>query len=812
MPQDIVQAQVNKGHLNALTASDLMHPCLLWLQPSDSLWLAHNEMQQQQLPCLPVVDEEHGLLGVVSHTTLLHNHDIRELSRSLTHLWETFQGDKAATSTLWNHLNVDLVRLVQTRTQQIEEQAKSDRILTTLTQKIHQSLDLMATLSVAVTEVRHLLQTDAVRVIQFDAAMVGTVVMESVAAPALAHSGATLREPDFTTYWANDQRPNQIQTIEDTTQTNTLFANLTIWQQLAARAVLVVPIVGDRGLWGLLVVQQCYHARHWQYWEIRLMKHLMQSLAIAIRQSELYQQLQSELAERKRYEAHLQQLNNELEAKVEARTASLKDVSDQLQAVLDAVPGMVAWVSADLTYLGCNQYLAAAFGRQPSDFIGQPIGFIEPAAQLSTIAHDFFASDVVTASQAIKLTRAGEAKSYLVVSQKYQQGHAAIFIGIDISDREKTERALQASETKFRSLVEQINDWVWEMDARSCFIYASPRAREILGYSPEDLIGKQFADFMTANEAIRFATIRSHVMQQRQPFEQVETTCLHQAGHAVVLEISGAPIFTPEGTLQGYRGIARDITERKQVEINIRKAFTKEKELSELKTRFISMASHEFRTPLTTILASAESLDRYRHKFPEEKQKVILKRIQTSVHHLMDLLSDILTVGKAEAGKLVCKPEPLDLKQFCLDLVEELHASQSPPITTIHFQCDVATCDLQADEKLLRHVLINLLSNAVKYSPEATSVDFELSRTEHQITLRVSDRGIGIAEADQDRLFEAFHRGNNVGNIAGNGLGLVIAKRAVEAHQGTISCVSQVGHGTTFTVVLPVNPRSEAHG
>jgi PAS domain S-box-containing protein len=473
---------------------------------------------------------------------------------------------------------------------------------------------------------------------------------------------------------------------------------------------------------------------------------------------------------------------------------------------------MVSWVSKDGLYLGCNHRLAASFDLLPADFIGQHVGFLGQTSPFCQFAQDFLGGSANIISQEIQFSANGAASHWLLAAQKYDQGAAAVFVGLDISDREQAKAALQTSEIKFRSLVEQTNDWVWEIDRQFTFSYINPRASEILDRTPAAILNHRFTDFMPKDEAVRFSTILELMVGQRQPFTQMEATCLRPSGEAVTLDISGSPIFTPEGEFEGYRGITRDITERKQIEVDIRKALTREKELSDLKTRFIAMASHEFRTPLTTILASAETLERYSHKFTPEKQQTILKRIQTSVHHVMGLLNDVLTVGKAEADRLDCTLAPLDIKQLCTDLAEEIQFAQVSTASPIEFTATGDRFWVLADEKLLRHVLLNLLSNAVKYSPDHTPVTFTLSCGADQTVLEVRDRGIGIPPADQARLFGAFHRAENVGNISGTGLGLVIAKRAAEAHQGRISFVSEVGAGTTFTVVLPLVLWSDHHG
>jgi PAS domain S-box-containing protein len=526
----------------------------------------------------------------------------------------------------------------------------------------------------------------------------------------------------------------------------------------------------------------------------------------------------------KQVEMQLKQSKDELETQVEERTASwrqaneqllieiternraekeLRKAKNQLQAVLDAVPGLVSWIGNDLCYQGVSRHVATTFNRSIESFTGEPIGFLNGSSQFVNFFQQFFAKPIQTDAQEITVDVNGACRDYLIVAQKYDDNQAAVSVGIDISDRKQVETALKESEAKFRNLVEQTNDWVWEMNCNLRFTYLNPRVWQLIGYTPEEMLDKQICDFMPADEAVRSATVLSYFIQAHESFSQLETTLLHKTGHPVVLEFSGVPVLSAQGEVQGYRGITRDITERKQVEQDIRKALTREKELSELKTRFISMASHEFRTPLTTILASAESLERYQSKWTDDKKRSTLQRIQTAVKHMTDLLNDVLLFGKGEAGKLEFNPGLLDLKLFCADLVEEFQFKETNPQRLLFSQSGDST-NGWADEKLLRHILVNLLANAVKYSPPETSVQLELVCQQGTATFRVQDAGIGIPAPEQKRLFDSFYRATNVGNISGTGLGLAIVMRAIKAHGGTIAVVSEADAGTTFTVTLPI--------
>jgi signal transduction histidine kinase len=174
------------------------------------------------------------------------------------------------------------------------------------------------------------------------------------------------------------------------------------------------------------------------------------------------------------------------------------------------------------------------------------------------------------------------------------------------------------------------------------------------------------------------------------------------------------------------------------------------------------------------------------------------------VKHTTQLLDDILLINKAENGKLAFEPVPLDLIPFCHKLTEEIQLS-SPNHTIVFASQPESGVTANLDKKLLRQILINLLSNAIKYSPPNTTVNFRINITESNLVLSIQDRGIGIPEPDQTKLFESFHRAKNVGNIPGTGLGLSIVAKCVELHKGAITVNSEVGIGTTLIVTIPSN-------
>jgi signal transduction histidine kinase len=254
---------------------------------------------------------------------------------------------------------------------------------------------------------------------------------------------------------------------------------------------------------------------------------------------------------------------------------------------------------------------------------------------------------------------------------------------------------------------------------------------------------------------------------------------------------------------------------RHEAEVQVQKALAmaehlrqEAQQLSTLKSHFISMASHEFRTPLAVIKVATEILQHYDHRLPEDKKTQHFQRIQAATDSINQLLEDVLTLGQVDSGNMNCSFSPIDVVDFCQELLEAPQwQNNSTCLLKFVNQCGDQR-QAWLDEKLLWHLLNNLLSNAIKYSPQGGTVILTVSQPDELLCFEVQDQGIGIPLADQKTLFEPFHRAANVGRIPGTGLGLAIAKRSVELHRGEISIQSTLGEGTTFTVKLPRKPPS----
>ncbi len=247
---------------------------------------------------------------------------------------------------------------------------------------------------------------------------------------------------------------------------------------------------------------------------------------------------------------------------------------------------------------------------------------------------------------------------------------------------------------------------------------------------------------------------------------------------------------------------SHDITNRKLIESKTLETLEQERELNQIKSDFVSMASHEFRTPLTTIRMATELLQNYHHQLTDEKRAQHFERIHSAIATMLRLLDELLLLGKVDSGGLHYEPVPLDLTEYCKEVIATLKLTTNSS-HRIRFQCAQKRIQGEMDQVLIHHILTNLLSNAIKYSPDRAFVWLDVKCQRDCVTLQVRDEGIGIPPQDQAHLFETFYRAKNVGKIQGTGLGLAIVKKCVDLHQGQIQVLSAVGEGTTFIVTLP---------
>ena len=365
-------------------------------------------------------------------------------------------------------------------------------------------------------------------------------------------------------------------------------------------------------------------------------------------------------------------------------------------------------------------------------------------------------------------------------------------------------------------------------------IRINPSAEKLFGYDAGELVNKKIEVLIPS----RLSNMHTHHREKfgHNPHARsmglgMELYGLKKNGSEFPVEISLSPYSSPQGTF--VIAFIVDITIRKQAEDKLRnysdelekqvknrtlileeaieelektkkdlhKALDKERELNELKSRFVSMASHEFRTPLTTMMSSLSLAHKYSEQNNKEGQSKHMDKIKNSINALTDILNDFLSVSKLEEGKIENSPEEMNLKVFISEIISEMQmlVTKNQKITLNYLGSEI----VNLDKKLLKNILFNLISNAIKFSPEGGGIEISCNVDEPLLKIAVTDHGIGISVEDQKHLFERFFRAHNATHIQGTGLGLNIVARYMELMNGKIDFISSENEGTTFTIYLP---------
>ena len=495
--------------------------------------------------------------------------------------------------------------------------------------------------------------------------------------------------------------------------------------------------------------------------------------------------------------------------------AALRQSEEQFRRVFDEAPIGMAIAGMDNRYIRVNRAFYEMLGYTKSKVMA--LSFVD-------ITHpEDIELEIPLMQQLIQgeIDRFGLEKRYLKQNQEIvwvnltliglrdQAGAVLYTLAMveDITERKRAEEALRQSEAHYRAIVQDQTELICRFKPDGILTFVNDAYCRYFNKQRSELIGHNFMPLIPQEDQ-KLLGQSFGSLSQEQPIATDEHRVILSSGEIRWQQWTNrAVMFDERGNVIEFQAVGRDITKLKHAEAEILKALERERELSELRSSFISLVSHEFRTPLTTIQSSTELLDRYNHKLSEEKKQNHYRRIHNAVQRMTHLLEDVLTIGKAEAGKLKFTPSPIDLFAFCRDLVESLQMSTQPQ-HKINFGVVGDGSDTQMDEKLLCHVLTNLLSNAVKYSPDGGIVQFNLVCNHSWAVFRIQDSGIGIPCEDLERLFESFGRASNVGAIPGTGLGLAIVKKCVDLHGGEITVESEVGVGTTFTVTLPLKSQS----
>ncbi len=383
-------------------------------------------------------------------------------------------------------------------------------------------------------------------------------------------------------------------------------------------------------------------------------------------------------------------------------------------------------------------------------------------------------------------------------------GHL-VALAVETEQRQLAERALRTSEARYRLVIEHSPTPTVVVDMETGrFADANDSALRFYGVDRDSLLSGGPADFSPKYQPDGRLSAESAREKIARALNG-ETPCFdwvhcRKDGREIPCTVHLARVPGKESRVIAA---VTDRTEQLRIEDAMRRALENERELNELRSRFTSIVSHEFRTPLGIIMSAVELLRNYFERLDEARRNELFDDIHHATRRMAALMEQVLVLGRADAGKLSFTPAPVDLEALCARLTDESQ-SATLRLCPVEVRCAGDLAGAMADESLLRHIFSNLLSNAAKYSNAGSTVYFTVRRDSGDAIFTVRDCGIGIPVEDQLRMFEAFQRAGNVGEIVGSGLGLLITKRCVELHRGGIDFVSEAGEGTTFTVRLPL--------
>ena len=388
-------------------------------------------------------------------------------------------------------------------------------------------------------------------------------------------------------------------------------------------------------------------------------------------------------------------------------------------------------------------------------------------------------------------------------------------VGQDISEMDKLRTVSESIAKELRQFIETANAPIFGIDSKGHVNEWNQTSEKITGFKKKDVFGKNLVQtYITEDYRESVKKVLDDALHGEET-ANFEFPLFTKNGQRVMVLLNSSTRRDANGKITGVIGVGQDITElagyRNELEkkvyertIKLNKALLQEKELNELKSKFVSTASHEFRTPLSAINFAAGSIKKYWAKMEPIVIEKKLDKIEDQVVHMTKLLDDILIVGQADAGKFKNNPAHINFGDFIDEIIEEVYNSQKESHEILLIDSEgLKKSNIFIDEKLGRNIFINLISNAIKFSPNAKKVCIELASKKNYIIISIIDYGIGIHKSELKNIFQPFARGHNVDLIQGTGLGLSIAKEAIEAIEGEIIVNSTIGSGTSFIVKIP---------
>lgn len=382
--------------------------------------------------------------------------------------------------------------------------------------------------------------------------------------------------------------------------------------------------------------------------------------------------------------------------------------------------------------------------------------------------------------------------------QQAEQDLIQLYTKLEYRVKERT-KELEESQQLYRTIAHNFpNGDIIVLDNKLDYVFAEGSGIYNRGLTGKMLVGKSFLQQVATHQQQGIRKNLTRALNGKNTEFELETK-----GKTYLISASGLPDINDK--INQILVVSQDITRLKNAEVRMQAALQKEMKLNELKSRFVSMASHEFRTPLTSILNSSSLIARYigLQEF-EHRQKKHIGRIKTSVHHLTNILNDFLSLDKLAEGEIRLNPSHFDIQAFASKAIDELDGLKKEKQVILYEH--QGSLNIHQDKQVMKTIFNNLLSNAIKYSYDDGIIQLTTINKNGTLTISVKDEGIGIPKDEQNHLFERFHRAKNALNIQGTGLGLNIIKKYMDMIGGNISFESELDKGTAFMLEIPIQP------
>ncbi|WP_414518569.1 PAS domain-containing protein [Nostoc sp. PCC 9305] len=707
----------------------------------------------------------------------------------------------------------------------LQQQFEQQRLVMEMTQRIRRSLNLQDILQTTVDEVRQFLECDRVTIFQFYPGWGGTTIVESVAPEWMPILPLQIHDPCIGEENVEPFKKGLVTAKTDIYTAGISPCHVAFLESLQVRANLVVPVsLGDE-LWGLLAAHQCAAPREWQSSEIALLRQLGAQVSIAIQQADLFKQLQTELTERKQAEIDLQQLNTELEQRVQERTAQLTETNDrlqktviqqqqiqltlleqsqmlELQAVITRNMGegicLVRIDNAIIVY--ANPKFEQMFGYDSGELNGQHVSIVNCVTKSVTTqnVNQATLSAILQNTEATyevqNLKKDGTPFWCSVTASVFRHpdyGDVLVAVHQDITERKGIEEALRESQEKFRQMAENIQAIFWIKDIRNQqVLYVSNAYETIWQRSCEDLYHNHSNWLDAIHPEDRQRVEIEFIEKFRTGHYDNKYRIIRADGSIRWVRDRAFPIKNELGELVRIAGIAEDITELEQINL--------------IKSEFIGIVSHELRTPLTAIRAALGLLQTGIYDKKPDKFKRMIEIAAIDSDRLVRLVNDILDLERLESDRAVLEKttcNAADLIQQAVAVVQAIANQQN-----ITFEIHPTNAQVWAAADAIVQTLTNLLGNAIKFSPADSTITLSVQQQTDRVLFQITDRGRGIPADKLEAIFGRFQQvdASDSRTKGGTGLGLAICRSIIDRHGGQIWAESTLGVGSTFFFTLPM--------